>query len=254
VRAAGHSDEVTALGRRCDDARHGADVRGCAAIADAFLLAAAGSRAVIARPLGEVERLARNDHEVFSTYYKQVEAEMRLPDEWDPIRRIAEEALFPGYKEDIRFAALTLDDRGLASYGGCFFTLRASLIAHRTSVFEENNVLFMKERDLKLSEMLDLPRGYRATWYDRGKLCLAKLGDALQPSTTSADFPGLLLRQGATTADDDFVEVHVWGPITIRTIEKIVLVSPEKGRAAQAKRRAWGEVLKKKYDVVLEVA
>ncbi len=181
---------------------------------------------------------------------------MRLPDasHWDPMRRIAEEALFPGYKEEIRFAALTLDDRGPPSYGSCFITLRTPMIAHRATVFEENNVLFFKQRDLPFSKLADLPKGFRATWDDRGKLCLAKLGGALQPATTEADFPRLLLRPGKTTADDDFVEVHVWGPITIRTIEKIVLLDVEKGRAAKAKRRIWGEKLQKQYGVTLEVA
>ena len=254
VRAASHPSEVAALAQRCADARAAADARGCATVADALVLAAAGSKAVIARPLGEIERLARNDREVYSTYYKQVEAEVRLPDasHWDPMRRIAEEALFPGYKEEIRFAALTLDDRGPPSYGTCFFTLRTPMIAHRASVFEENNVLFVKQRDLTFSELSDLPRGYRATWDDRGTLCLAKLGETLRPAMTGADYPGLLLRPGATTAEDDFVEVHVWGPITIRAVEKIVLLDPEKGRAARAKRRAWGEKLQRQYGVDLE--
>jgi hypothetical protein len=254
VRAATRPDEVAALDQRYADTRRDADARGCGAVADALVLAVSGSRAVIARPLGEIERLARSEAEVYSTYYKQVEAELRLPDAsaWDPLRRVAEEALFPGYKEDIRFAALTLDDRGLASYGRCFFTLRPSMTAHRTTVFEENDVLFVKKRNLLFSQLVDFPKGFRATWDDRGKLCLAKLGGAIQPSMTSADFAGLILRPGATTADDDFVEVHVWGPITIRAIEKVALLDAEKGRAAQAKRRAWGEKLRKQYGVILE--
>ncbi len=254
VRAASRPDEIAALDQRYADARRDVNARGCSTVADAFMQQVEGSKAVIARPLGEVERLARNDHEVYSTYYKQIEAEIRLPDSlpWDPMRRIAEEAPFPGYKDDIRFASLTLDDRGLASYGDCFFTLRPSMMAHRTSVFEENNVLFMKSRDLPLSKLVDLPRGHRATWVDRAKFCLAKLGHSLQPSTPVTDFPALLQHAGKTTSDDDFVEVHVWGPITIHAIEKVLLTRPEKGRAAQAKRRAWGEKLQKQYGVTLE--
>ena len=53
VRAASQPDEVAALDQRCADARRAAYARGCAPVADAFLLATAGSRAVIARPLGE---------------------------------------------------------------------------------------------------------------------------------------------------------------------------------------------------------
>ena len=42
-----------------------------------------------------MKRLARNDSEVYSTYYNPVEAEMRLPAAapWDSLRRIAEEAI-----------------------------------------------------------------------------------------------------------------------------------------------------------------
>jgi hypothetical protein len=254
VRAATQADEVAKLTKRYANARRDADARGCGVVADALVLATSDSRAVIARPLGEIERLARSDSEVYSTYYRQIEAEIRLPDasEWDAMRRIAEDALFPGYREDIRFAALTLDDRGLKSYGNTFFTLRPPMIAHRATVFEENNVLFAKKRKLPFGKLAEFPKGFRATWDDRGRLCVAKLGGALQPSMTRADFPGLILRPGNTTADDDFIEVHVWGPITIRAIEKIVLLDPAKGRAAKAQRRAWKEKLRKDYGVEVE--
>jgi hypothetical protein len=255
VRVASQPTELVALDGRYQDTRRAIDARGCAGVADAFMEKVDASTAVITRPLGDVERLARNDHEVYSTYYKQIEAEIRLPDDskWDPLRRIAEEALFPGYKENIRFAALTLEDRGLPSYGDCFFTLRSPMIAHRSSVFETNNVLFMKQRNLSLGEMADLPLGYRANWKDRAKLCIAKLGARLDQNMKDPDFSALLMCTGSSTNDDDFVEVHIFGPITIRSIRKIVLTKPDVGRVARAKRRAWGEKLLKRYGVVLEV-
>jgi hypothetical protein len=255
VRAAGHKDELAALEQRYTEARRNVDARGCGAVADAFLRAIESSKAVIARPLGELERLTRSDREVYSTYYKQIEAALRLPDgrPWDPLRRIAEEALFPGYKEEIRFAALTLDDLGPRSYGACCFTLREPMIAHRATIFEENNVLFMKRRDFKLSELSSLPPGYRSIWADRGKLCLAKLAGALEQNMREDEFAGLLLRPGKTTEDDGLVEVHVWGPITIRAIDKVILTRHERGPAAQAKLRAWREKLQKQYGVTLEV-
>ncbi|MCA9640917.1 MAG: hypothetical protein KC492_09485, partial [Myxococcales bacterium] len=254
VRAASLPEEVAALAERFAAARTDVEARGCGAVADAFMQRIDRSKPVIMRPFSEVERLARNDHQIFSTYYRQVEAEIRLPhtSAWDPIRRLADEALFPGYKENIRFAALTLNDRGLPHYGDCFLILRPTMIAHRTSVFEENSVVFMKRRDLELRDMMNIVPGYRAPWADRAKLCLAKLGSALQPDTTEADFSSLLLRSGKTPQEDDFVEVHVWGPITIRTVEKVVLVKPLMGRAAKAMLRVWGERLSQ-YGVTLEV-
>lgn len=254
VRAASQPAERDALERRYRRARDDIQARGCAREANAFMAALEGSRAVIARPLGEVERLARSDREVYSTYYKQIEAEIRLPDDshWDPLRRIAEEALFPGYKHEIRFAALTLDDRGLSSYGDCFFTLRTPMIAHRATVFEENNIMFIVQRNLTLADMRALPRGHRAPWEDRAKLCMAKLGDRLEQNMAQQDFPAVLMAAGPSTSDDDFVEVHVFGPMTIRTIDKIVQTRRMAGRVADdVKRQAWREKLRN-YGVTLE--
>jgi hypothetical protein len=207
------------------------------------------STAVISRWLSDVERLIGSEHNLLWTYHKQVQARVRVPNDsrWDGPRRLAEEAIFPGYKEEIHFAALSLDDRGLPGYGEIFLVLRSSMIAHRTTVFEENNVLFMDRRDPRFSQMSLLEPGYRAPWADRAKLCITKLGARLQPCTSDEDFPALLLRTGATTADDDFVEAHVFGPISILTVEKVVMARPGSGRAALVKQRAWGEKLRKHH-------
>jgi hypothetical protein len=34
----------------------------------------------------------------------------------------------------------------------------------------------------------------------------------------------MLLKQGTTSAEDAFVEVHVWGPMTARTFERVIAV------------------------------
>src|ERR1022692_1241272 len=80
VRAAQQPDELSELERRYARARAEIQGRGCDGVADAFERAIASSHAIIARPLSEVERLARNDREGYSTYYKAIEGEARLPD------------------------------------------------------------------------------------------------------------------------------------------------------------------------------
>ncbi len=122
--------------------------------------------------------------------------------------RLADEAMFHGYKEDIRFAALTLDMQGLANYGDCYIVLRTEMVAHRATVFEENSTMFMRRHGVLMSEADKLPRGFRATWANRGRLCVAKLFSKIDANTTGSEYSKLLVRQGATTADDDFVEVH----------------------------------------------
>lgn len=205
------------------------------------------STAVISRWLSDVDRLISSEHNLLWTYHKQVQARVRVPNDprWDGPRRLAEAVIFPGYKEEIHFAALSLDGRGLPGYGEIVLVLRSSMIAHRATVFEANNVLFMERRDPRFSQMSTLEPGYRAPWADRAKLCIVKLGARLRPSTSSTEFPSLLMRAGATTAEDDFVEVHVFGPISILTVEKVVLTRRGSSRAALVKQRAWGEKLRK---------
>jgi len=66
-----------------------------------------------------------------------------------------------------------------------------------------------------------LDRGHRAIWDERTQLCVAKLASKLPAVASSNDFPGLILEQGATTSDDRFVELHIWGSLTIRSVERV---------------------------------
>ncbi|MFN2452946.1 MAG: hypothetical protein ABR577_01865 [Pyrinomonadaceae bacterium] len=228
VRAAEDSDERAALDKRYQSAITEAAKRSTAdegSLRD-FEAAMANSRAVIARSAKDVLKLATNDNEIYATYYQQIDGGLKLPagDKWDVLRGLADKALFPGYEKEIRFAALSLDGIGLSNYGECSIILRDELIAHRASVFEENSTVFMKTHDIKLWDAVELPQGYRATWNERGKLCVAKLSGKIDAATKYGQYSGLLLRQGATSEEDEFVEVHIWGPMTVRTIERVIFI------------------------------
>lgn len=226
VRAAQTPPEQQALDRRHQAALQKAEARGAKTAVEDFESSVRASRAVMARSLRELDRLASSDQELVSTYYNLLRAEARLPhgNEWDGLRGIADEALFPGYKEHIRFAALSLDGAGLPHYGECSFVLRESMIAHRASVYEENSALSLKKHQYKP------PAGYRATWDNRGKLSVAKHGGEIEATTTPQEFARLLLASGAMPEEDRFVEVHIWGPISIRTVERVLAPSPKKGQ------------------------
>lgn len=219
VRAAEDEPERLALERRYQEALAEAASRGARAAVEVFEQAAQSSKAVAARPIRELDRLAASDKELYPTYYGLLEGQVRLPhgDEWDVLRGIADEALFPGYKQEIRFSALALDGGGLPRYGECSFVLRNDMIAHRASVYEENSALSMKRHAYQP------PPGYRATWEERAKLCVAKTARDIGSATGKDRFPKLLLEQGAMPQEDRFVEVHVWGPMTIRSIERVVV-------------------------------
>jgi hypothetical protein len=220
VRAAELAVERQALADRYRAALQDSDTRGCRPVVEAFEVETGKSKAVIARSLEEADRLASSDQQLYSTYYRQIEAELRLPDgsKWDKLRRLADAALFSEGARDVRFAALALDGSGLPGYGECSLVLREDMIGHRASVFEENSAIFMKKNHY------EAPAGHRATWSDRGKHCVAKLAQEIDSATPPARFPEILLRPGASPEEDHFVEVHVWGPLSRRAFERVVLV------------------------------
>lgn len=234
VDAANDLGEQAALNSRYDSVCEAAARRGADAALKDFETAIANSKAVITRSASEVHRLATNDHELYPTYYNLIEAGVKLPEggKWDALRMVADAAFFTGYAEKIRFAALSLEEFGLSNYGSCSIVLRTEMIAHRASALEENSVLFVDHHNIMMKAAHQLPPGYRSTWDERPKLCVAKLSNKIDATTRHEEYSAILLRQGATSADDEFVEIHIWGPMTIRTIEQVKLNS----RANHAER------------------
>lgn len=221
--------EREALERRYQAAKRDAVSRKADAQLQDFENAIANSQAVIARSESEVLRLASSTKQLYSTYYEQIEAGVRLPDgdEWDVLRELADTVLFPKYKQEMRFAALSLDGFGLSNYGSCSIVFREDMISHRASVFEENSALFMERRKIKISRTPALPKGHRATWDDRAKLCAVKLSQKIDSTTLSDKYSALLMKQGVSSEDDEFVEVHIWGPMTVLTMERVIVTTPK---------------------------
>lgn len=226
VRAA--QAESQALDRRYRDALAEADARGADQVVRQFEAAVRDSKAVISRPLRDIERLASSDRELYPTFYGLTQGEVRVSfgDKWDILRRVADAALFPGYEKHIRFAALSLDGVGLDEFGDCSLVLRQDMVAHRATAFEDNSASFIERHHHPV------PEGFRSTWEERSRLCTAKHAKDLQPGTSDSEFPAILLRQKAGSEESGFVEVHIYGPISIRSVEKVIL---RKGRGQSKK-------------------
>jgi len=231
VTQADDASERTALQSRYDTAKADALLRGADVNVLDFENATRASMAVIARSDTDLLRLANSTRQLYATYYQQIEAGLRLPDgdEWDGAREITDSLLFPKYKEKIRFAALSLDGLGLSNYGSCSLVLRDDMIGHRASVFDENSVLFMERHRVKVSRKPKIPKGYRATWSEREKLCTAKLAERIDAGTSPKQYSSILLKQGASP---EFVEVHIFGPITVLTMERVIVTAPKAGPRA----------------------
>lgn len=243
VRAAQDPDEVEALEKRYSAAVENAAGRGCAATLQAFERAMQDSVAVVARPLRELLRLTEGDNQLYASYYALLDVGLKVPDgkEWDVVREAVDSALFPGYRDNIRFGALSLGGEGVQSYGDCFLVLRTDFIAHRASVFDQNSVVFTREHDIRLAESNQLPLGFRARWADRAKLAVAKLAVNLDQNTVPKEFPSILCRQGVEPAGAEFIEVHLWGPFTINTVQRAILLGGrEKLTSAMLRRLEQG--------------
>jgi hypothetical protein len=228
VREVEQPEDVKALNDRFKAAQEEAATRDTTQALAAFIKAVEGSKAVLARSLNETQRLACSDKQGYATYYQLTNAEVRVPDgdAWDLLRRPTDAALFPGYADDMRFAALSLSPVGLSNYGDCSITLLTTMIAHRATLLEENSVLFMKHHGIALAEELAPKlRGHRSSWIARAKLGAAKLGSRVEPKMPNDQFHDLLLKQGAKSDDDIFIEVHIWGPMTVRTFEHVTVTS-----------------------------
>ncbi len=232
---ANRADERTALKARYEAAKADALRRGADKAIHNFETVVANSKAVLARPIEDVQRLANSTRQLYLTYYQQVEAGLKLPDndEWNRARELADTVLFPHYKQHIRFAALSLDGVGLSSFGFCSIELRDDMIAHRASVFNENSVLFMERHGVRVSRKRDFPKGYRAVWEERDKLCTAKLAACIDSMTAPNQYSNLLLAQGASPETHEFVEVHIFGPITVLTMAKVKVTPAKAGPRAK---------------------
>lgn len=255
MRAATRSENVAMVEARYHAAVMASKATGREVEVRAFEVALESSVVVIGRSLNEVERLAASDRQGYSTYYQLIEGETRIPDadKWDKLRRIADTTVFPGYEDKIRFAALSLDGVSILSYGDCFLVCSDKMIRHRATVFEENTTMFVLRHfkpsgvDTNVEEILD---GHRATFEARAALCVAKLADRVKSGATPVDHVGLLVRPGKDSGDDEFVEVNIWGPMTIRTFSRVIL------QRKRVRRKSMVDSLRErleKFDVKLEV-
>ena len=80
VIVAGDSEEVSELDKRYQNAYKETKLRQCDHIlSDYEKTISENSKAVISRSLSEVERMAKSDNEIYVSYYKLIDAGLKLP-------------------------------------------------------------------------------------------------------------------------------------------------------------------------------
>lgn len=243
IRVAESQEEVKALNRRVEIAEKEAGVRGALGKLNEFAeLVANSSRACINAPVSKIQSMFSSSKELYNTFYSQVESGGRIAEDnaYDPKRLIADTLLFPNYHKQIVFSALSLNGIGPSGYGPHTIVLKESAIAHRATAFETNSFNFCDTHGLGMSK--PIPKGYRAKWEERAKIAKAKLAPFIAEDTLPEDFPKILLKNSfAGTADDEFIEVHIYGSFNSGAIEKVTL-----GKASTKADKALLSSIKKK--------
>jgi hypothetical protein len=183
--------------------------RGLEAVGRDFESAIETARAVLSVPLDFALLLLRGNT-LHQNYYRGVAGQSRqsAARDDDVARRSIDAKLFGRIAEDLTMAALSLDGRGLRSYGQVFLEFRELVCRHRASLLVDNSFVFHRRYG---GDRQELPKGFRATWSERGRLALIKVAEDLAASTTSTAYPELLMGDAGDRALDRFVEVHIYG-------------------------------------------
>lgn len=249
VRMANQPSEKAELENRYLAAFTDAAQRACEAELTAFSDACRATQAVFNCTLEKLHRTIASGTEVFETYYDLERLRVRsdTPSElnWEKLRPQAETELLgcDQHKDRLFYALLSIQEDGLATYGECSAVFKESMIAHRSSCFEENTgVSWMRNKAF--------PHGKRSDWQNRHKLSVAKLGNQIGSTTDASCFPSILLSKGWTSLDDNFIEVQVFGPMTARSLQSVKVCSKD----LKGKKAYWKAVKHKLESVGVTVA
>lgn len=244
VRAANTPEERAALGERLKAARVSTSARSCEPVLVEFGNAVKDSRAIVCTSISVIQRVMSSENQLYTNFYQQIGSESRLPENniWDRARSPVDATLFPYYFPHIVFGELSLGNKCLSKYGAYAMILREEMIQQRATVFEENSIFFCQTKH-KIVVGNPVPPGFRAIWQERDQLAMAKLHSRLDKTTTKKDFPGILLPPAKGDSDQDFVEVHIYGPIHGAAVETVAGPEP-KSKADKAILRSLKKKLK----------
>lgn len=238
------------LEQRYQAAKSQAVSRGCEQQVQDFETACENSVAVFCCHLERLFKTFTDGSELYGSFSQLEKLRLRyeksIP-EWEKLRKQVEIELYgiDPSSDDLHYAALSLDGEGLKNYGNCTILLRESMISHRATCFEGNSAqLFSKTRSIDT--------GWLSAWDLRHKLCVAKLSLKIDASVTPPDFVRMLLTNGKTSSDDNYVEVHILGPMTARTFEYITWDSTNQDQTAKIYWKAVKEKLQNQGVKVIE--
>lgn len=230
VRAAQREEERAALLDRSTKATTSAKRRGCTNALDSLRSTVESSSHVVVamRPLNARLLLSERSG-IYQNYETLVGSGGRVPAALpeDQERASVGALLFGSFAKAIRYGTLSLNGRGLATYGTVFFKLRDVAVRDRVSFLEMNSYQFVEKFNIRPNKRI--PEGYRSTWNDRQHLAAAKLCPKLKPTNKRAHWPGLLIEtDGRNRSKDDFIEAHIFEGFNASSVESVSFVTKKK--------------------------
>ena len=222
VRAASAPKEIGALASRFENARNSAADRGVADNFNGLVTEIdSGSFVLVALPTLVARTLFLDPRAIYAGYEDLLGAGIRTPahPEDDSQRFAVAGKLFGSYARHIKYGVLALSDAGLPNYGRIFMRLRDEAVRHRVSFLHENSYLFLENHGV--SAVDDIPIGFRSTWSSRSQLVGAKLEPLLGPNIGTDEWATMLVARGASRAEDQFVEAHIYGSFTAQSVHSV---------------------------------
>lgn len=231
VRAARRPDEVEALTVRFNAKKLSARARGVEKEFDLLKSEVdSSSRVIVSMPPLDARKFFENPLALYANYEQLLESNSRLPaSKGNDENRFAVGAkLFGSYAKDIKYGILSLGESGLKNYGTVFLSLNEAAIRMRVSFLEENSFLFCRNHNIPV--LGPIPKGFRATWDNRGELVAAKIEGTLAVADGRVEWQRALVRQGESRSSDVCIEAHIFGPFTNEAIDSIAFADPPQTR------------------------
>ena len=182
---------------------------------------ARATQAIMTRWRRHVEWMTNSPYEMLPVHLHMLDSGMRsyrYDEEWEAARQVAAQQFHPGYGAKMHFGNLSPDPKAMTSYGDFILVFREDMISHRATVFPMNSAEMVRYTDV--TPQSPDTRGVPAVWDERHKVAVVKLAGKL---TAADDLPRLqkLLFDPDHQPRPDFIEVHVYGPITLSSFAAV---------------------------------
>ena len=165
-----------------------------------------------------------NEDEAYLSYQRAVEEGKRVIMNFESdLRRCVVETSFYGFTgRNLVYAALTLDDAGVRSYGDVSVVLVTGQVELRTTVFEKNTYpLYDELTEGGWRAGTIMPAGYGGTWEDRSRMAVIKHGLEISNSKNPPKFSAVLLASNGKHRNDEFIELHIFNKVTKVNFAKV---------------------------------